>query len=114
MKHLLVIAIIIFLVCLAIGCSTPAERILTKVNDDYNFKGMNCRKIAQQKVLALEIMGIEAKVVHCEARDKYSWDHAAVKATLDGQEWLLDNGRILDVVWKYDEIKKSCYDFYLP
>lgn len=102
------------IVLILVGCVTPAEKLLTKVNDDCNYPRKNCREIAEQKVKVLTNMGIESTVIHCEARSKYSWDHAAVKAILDGQEWFLDNGTIIDVPWKYDEVKKYCYDFVLP
>jgi len=106
--------ILLFIVLALVGCASPGERLLTKVNDDYNYRNINCRTIAEQKVLALENMGIKAEVVHCEARDKYSWDHAAVKATINGKEWFLDNGVIIDVPWDYKEVQKWCYDFILP
>ena len=101
-----------------IGCATPGERLLTKINDDVNYatphKFGECRTAAEQKVKILTDMGIRAEVVHCEARDKYSWDHAGVKCYLDGQEWFLDNGTIMDVPWEYNAVKKACYDFILP
>ena len=119
----LFLSAIFFLITLLIlsiyGCATPGERLLTKINDDVNYQAPQgkfgqCRTTAEQKVKILTDMGIKAEVVHCEARDKYSWDHAGVKATLDGQEWFLDNGTIMDVPWKYAEVKKACYDFILP
>uniref|UniRef100_A0A6H1ZSS5 Uncharacterized protein n=1 Tax=viral metagenome TaxID=1070528 RepID=A0A6H1ZSS5_9ZZZZ len=108
----------LFLIALT-GCATPGERLLTKINDDVNYQAPQgkfgqCRTTAEQKVKILTDMGIKAEVVHCEARDKYSWDHAGVKVYLDGQEWFLDNGKIMDVVWEYSEVKKACYDFILP
>ncbi len=115
--------VIMMLLCLVVvalnGCATPGERLLTKINDDVNYQASQnkfgqCRTIAEQKVAILTGMGIKAEVVHCEARNKYSWDHAAVKATLDGQGWLLDNGVIMDVPWEYNSVKRWCYDFILP
>lgn len=102
-----------------LGCSTtPGERLLTTINDDVNYstphKFGECRTAAEQKVVILTGMGIKAEVVHCEARDKYSWDHAAVKATLDGQEWFMDNGAVMDVVWPYDEVRRWVWDYQLP
>jgi hypothetical protein len=102
---------------------STTEKLLTKVNDDVNYKTKvatginsfgNCRTTAEQKVLALNKLGIKAEVVHCESRDKYSWDHAAVKATANNEEWFLDNGTIMDVPWRYNEVKKHCFDFILP
>lgn len=111
--------LILFLTLFLFACASPGERLLTKVNDDVNYQAPQgkfgqCRTTAEQKVAILAGMGIKAEIVHCEARDKYSWDHAGVKATLDGQEWFLDNGRIMDVPWEYDEVKRWCYDYVLP
>jgi hypothetical protein len=106
--------LIFILLFILASCSTPAEKLLTKINDDCNYRSKNCRTIADQKVAILTNMGIKAEVVHCEARDTYEWDHATVKATIEGQEWILDNGMIIDVPWKYSEVKKYCYDFILP
>ena len=118
------LCIVLFFVLIGLlGCVSATEKLLTQVNDDVNYRTKvatgintfgNCRTTAEQKVKVLTDMGIKAELVHCSARDKYSWDHAGVKATVDGQEWFLDNGTIMDVPWKYAEVKKYCYDFMLP
>jgi hypothetical protein len=110
----LCIVLFFVLVGLIVGCTTPAEKLLTKVNDNCNYQQKNCRTIAEQKMQLLTILGIKSEIVHCKSRSKYSWDHAAVKVSINGEEWFLDNGTIMDIPWKYDEVKKYCYDYELP
>lgn len=89
--------------------------LLTEINDWVNYHGAkNCRSNAEEKVALLKELGFEAVVIHCDSRSKYEWDHAAVLVKMKKGDIFLDNGKILDVVWKYDEVKKYCYDFILP
>jgi len=117
MKHLLTYAIIFSLVCFAVGCATPGERLLSKVNDDVNYatphKFGECRTAAEEKVKILNDMGIKAEVVHCKSRSRYEWGHAIAKAYIDGKWYALDN---LDpVVLEYnDAYKKAVYDYIIP
>lgn len=52
--------------------------------------------------------------IHCEARSKYNWDHAICKVYIDNKWWVVPDGRVMDIPWEYEAVKKSCYDFILP
>lgn len=117
MKHLLVIVIIFFLVCLAVGCVPKAERVLGNVNMDVNYKWKlqaqkdfeGCRTLAEAKVRVLRDMGIPAVTVIGHARDKYNWNHMICKAYLDGKWYAMDSQD--PVVWEYEAYKKATWDY---
>jgi hypothetical protein len=105
--------LIIILVLFLIGCVTQTDKLLTGVG--YKFKGQgNCRVIAEKQVEYLKGLGYQAEVVHCEARDRYSWDHAICKVYIDNKWWIVPDGLVMDIPWEYNEVKKYCYDFILP
>jgi hypothetical protein len=108
MKKLILSLIIVWF----IGCATPQEKFLDSINYQY-YKG-NCREVAEQKVAVLTAMGYRAEVVNCKARSKYEWNHAAVKVWMPDGAYLLDNGVIMDMPWRYSEVQAQCWMFILP
>lgn len=94
------------------------EFLLTEVNDWVNYhigkKSGDCKINSEKKVALLKELGFDAEAIHCQARSKYEWSHSAVKVKLGDEYYLLDNGTIVDVPWKYDEVKRYCYQFILP
>ena len=73
-----------------------------------------CKDTSDMKVTLLKELGIQAKEINCIARSKYTWNHSGVKVSLNGEEYFMDNGVIMDVPWGYEAVKKSTYDFILP
>ena len=106
--------LILILLLFMVGCAlNPTDKLLSDVG--YKFKTIpNCQERAEAQVAYLQDQGIKAEVVGCEARSKYSWDHAIAKAYIDGEWWVVPDGLIMDIPWEYNEVKKACYDFILP
>ena len=134
MKHLLIIAIVFSLVCLAVGCSTlgTADRatmmqkwrgekvdveLLADINayGNYTKKGNplepgKCVDQAEYKASILKELGVPYTFWHCEVTRNNPWrptGHRFLTAQLNGKEYIMDNGTVQDVVWEFEAVKGS-------
>ena len=152
MKHLLVIAIMIFLVCLAVGCTHLgiADRqammnkwrgqdvdieLLADINAYGNWysqgekqypvicadeetiknfvpKNDKCVDQATAKESILKELGISYKIGHCTITRDNPWSptgHRFLVASINGKEYVLDNGSIQDGIFTFNEVQQSTW-----
>ena len=88
----------------------PEEIKIEKVAP--NKAGKSCLKQAETKLNILKELGIPAKLMHCVITRNDPWHpsgHAFVVATINGKDYIMDNGAVQDIVWEYREAIASTW-----
>lgn len=88
----------------------PEEIKLEKVGP--NKIGKGCHKQMEIKLAILKELNIPARRMHCVITRNDPWHptgHAFVVATINGKDYIMDNGAVQDVVWEYREAIASTW-----